>query len=118
MMRLAPLMQHTKNLKNGKFRVTTVVFPGSDLSSADILGPEELGSCLGLALTGINQKQYCGLQYHTLIPHNKRCNQDVRLVANSQWFSSSSAFTAISLGFTIFVEIATYVTVSLTQPWR
>ena len=33
MMRLAPLMQHTKNLKNGKFRVTTVVFLGGDVFS-------------------------------------------------------------------------------------
>ena len=30
---LPPLMQHTKNLKNGKFRVTTVVFPGGDIVS-------------------------------------------------------------------------------------
>ena len=36
MMRLAPVMQHTKNLKNGKFRVTTVVFPGGDIAGKEL----------------------------------------------------------------------------------
>ena len=60
------------------------------LSPANIYGPEELDSCLGLALARINWKQ-CGrmfLQWPAVgypITHN----EDVRLVANSEWFSSA-----------------------------
>ena len=44
MMRLGPLKRHAKNLKNAKFRVTAVLFPGGDIYMPNCHGRDRGGN--------------------------------------------------------------------------